>query len=83
MQIVGDYFILAPTHKAASVMASLNLTVFVYNYEYRSDFDQWEGERILYSRCQHCTTYPQSFRLRNRYGDLKKHWDVLFLLFFL
>ena len=44
---MGDYFILAPTHKAASVMAALNLTVFVYNYEYRSDFDQWEGEFFL------------------------------------
>ena len=48
VQIVGDYFILAPTYKAASVMTALNLTVFVYNYEYRSSFDQWEGQP---SRC--------------------------------
>ena len=47
MQIVGDYFILAPTYKAASVMTALNLTVFVYNYEYRSSFDQWEGQPSL------------------------------------
>lgn len=48
-QIVGDYFIVAPTHKTASVMAALNLTVFVYSYEYRSDYDQWEGENIFNS----------------------------------
>ncbi|XP_076462139.1 acetylcholinesterase-like [Babylonia areolata] len=77
-EIVGDYFILAPTHKAASVMAALNLTVFVYNYEYRSDFDQWEG--VMHgAELFYLSGFPLKGHTNFRYDDSDKHMARLLL----
>ncbi|WAR23810.1 NLGNY-like protein [Mya arenaria] len=42
-EIVGDYFITAPTHLFAERLSLRNVSVYLYNYEYRSVFDPWEG----------------------------------------
>jgi len=42
-QIVGDYFITAPTHLFAERLAERNVDVYVYHFEYISILDQWEG----------------------------------------
>lgn len=44
-QIVGDYYITAPTHKLAQLMSSRNIPVYLYNYEYKSVLAPWEGEK--------------------------------------
>lgn len=45
-QIVGDYYITAPTHKLAQMMSSRSVPVYLYNYEYQSKYAQWEGTSI-------------------------------------
>ena len=47
-QIVGDYFITAPTHLMAEMLAQINVSVYLYNYEYKSLFDQWDGKTFWY-----------------------------------
>ncbi|XP_064605654.1 acetylcholinesterase-like [Liolophura sinensis] len=42
-EIIGDYFITAPTHLLAQILSARNVTVYMYNFEYRSVFDQWDG----------------------------------------
>ena len=32
----------------AEVLAARNVSVYLYNYEYKSVFDQWDGEYILF-----------------------------------
>ncbi|KAL8625654.1 hypothetical protein ACOMHN_043929 [Nucella lapillus] len=77
-EIVGDYFILAPTHKAAGIMADLNLTVYVYNYEYRSAFDQWEGV-IHGSELFYIAGFPLKGHTNFRYDDSDKRMARLLL----
>lgn len=43
-QIVGDYFITAPTHLFADRLSRRNVSVYLYNYEYKSLLDPWEGK---------------------------------------
>lgn len=43
-QIVGDYYITAPTHKLAQIMSLRNTPVYIYNYEYESILAQWKGK---------------------------------------
>lgn len=45
-QIVGDYYITAPTHKLAQMMSSRSVPVYLYNYEYQSKYAQWEGTYV-------------------------------------
>ncbi|XP_045158061.1 liver carboxylesterase 1-like [Mercenaria mercenaria] len=42
-EIVGDYFITAPTHLFADRLSRRNVSVYLYNYEYKSLLDQWDG----------------------------------------
>lgn len=42
-QIVGDYYITAPTHKLAQMMSSRSVPVYLYNYEYLSKYAQFPG----------------------------------------
>lgn len=42
-EIIGDYFITAPTHRFADMLYRRNVSVYVYNYEYKSSLDQWDG----------------------------------------
>ncbi|KAK7485339.1 hypothetical protein BaRGS_00023438, partial [Batillaria attramentaria] len=77
-EIVGDYFIVAPTHKAASVMAALNLTVFVYNYEYRSNLDPWEGV-IHGAEVFYLAGAPLKGHANHRYDESDKHMSRLLL----
>ncbi|XP_060585843.1 fatty acyl-CoA hydrolase precursor, medium chain-like [Ruditapes philippinarum] len=42
-EIVGDYFITAPTHRFADSLSRRNVSVYLYNYEYKSLLDQWDG----------------------------------------
>lgn len=46
-QIVGDYYITAPTHKLAQMMSSRSVPVYLYNYEYQSKYAQWEGILVV------------------------------------
>ena len=46
LQIVGDYFITAPTYQLAQILTSRNVSVYVYNYEYKSIFEQWKGRNV-------------------------------------
>lgn len=46
-QIVGDYYITAPTHKLAQMMSSRSVPVYLYNYEYQSKYAQWEGTSLI------------------------------------
>ena len=39
-QIIGDHFITAPTHEIADALAARNTTVFLYNFEYRSEYQR-------------------------------------------
>ncbi|GFS18253.1 neuroligin-4, X-linked, partial [Elysia marginata] len=43
VEIVGDFFISAPTHKSAEIMRERNATVYFYNYDYISRYDGWAG----------------------------------------
>ncbi|KAL5020943.1 hypothetical protein ScPMuIL_000098 [Solemya velum] len=51
-EIVGDYFITAPTHHMAEQVSRHNVSVYVYNFEYKSKHDSWKGvlhgDEILY-----------------------------------
>ncbi|KAL4236196.1 Cocaine esterase [Mactra antiquata] len=42
-EIVGDYFITAPTHQLANSLSQRNVTVYLYNYEYLPELDGWGG----------------------------------------
>lgn len=39
-EIVGDYFITAPTHLSADILQSKNVTVYIYHFSYLSALDQ-------------------------------------------
>jgi hypothetical protein len=45
-EIIGDHFITAPTHEIADALAARNTTVFLYNFEYRSEY-QRKDEGLL------------------------------------
>ena len=59
-QIIGDYFITAPVHLMAEVLANRNVSVYVYNYEYKSKLDPWDGKymRILTLNSVHTKYMP-------------------------
>ncbi|KAK7099786.1 hypothetical protein V1264_022840 [Littorina saxatilis] len=79
-EIIGDYFILAPTHKMASVMAALNLTVFVYNYEYMSELSSWGAGVIHGAELFYLAGFPIKGNNNNyRYDDSDKHMARLLL----
>ncbi|XP_067678791.1 pyrethroid hydrolase Ces2e-like isoform X2 [Haliotis asinina] len=79
-EIVGDYFIVAPIHKAASVLSRHNLTVFVYNYEYKSVFDKWQGV-IHGAELFYLSGYPLVKHPNFRYDESDKTMARMLLMF--
>ncbi|XP_052774834.1 carboxylesterase 1C-like [Mya arenaria] len=78
-EIVGDYFITAPTHLFAERLSLRNVSVYLYNYEYRSVFDPWEGvihgaELFYLSGC------PFTGSKNFRYDENDKEMSKLLLL---
>ena len=47
-QIVGDYFITAPTHLSADILQSKNVTVYIYHFSYLSALDQDRSTFIFF-----------------------------------
>ncbi|CAL1526909.1 unnamed protein product [Lymnaea stagnalis] len=43
VEIVGDYFIAAPTQQTADLLAARNVTVYFYNYDYLSHHERLDG----------------------------------------
>ncbi|XP_059172208.1 cholinesterase 1-like [Physella acuta] len=43
IEIVGDYFIAAPTQMTADLLVDRNVTVYFYNYDYSSVYDEFGG----------------------------------------
>ncbi|XP_022314273.2 acetylcholinesterase-like [Crassostrea virginica] len=76
--IVGDYYITAPTHKLAQLMSSRNIPVYLYNYEYKSVLAQWEGvthgSEIFY-----LSGFPMSGHSNFRYDDNDKKMSKLLI----
>ncbi|KAK3091646.1 hypothetical protein FSP39_021543 [Pinctada imbricata] len=79
-EIVGDYFITAPTHRMAQILTSRNISVYVYNYEYKSIFAQWKGV-IHGSELFYLSGFPLTGHTNFRYDERdKKTANVLLRL---
>ncbi|XP_050400946.1 acetylcholinesterase [Patella vulgata] len=70
-EIVGDYFIVAPTYKAASILSKSNVTVYVYNYEYKSIWGQWKGV-VHGAEMFYLSGYPIRSHQNFRYDGMDK-----------
>lgn len=76
--IVGDYYITAPTHKLAQMMSSRSVPVYLYNYEYLSKYAQFpgvtHGSEIFY-----LSGFPMSGHSNFRYDDTDKKMATLLI----
>ncbi|KAH3730960.1 hypothetical protein DPMN_056961 [Dreissena polymorpha] len=78
-EIVGDYFITAPTHLLAERLSQRNVSVYLYNYEYKSPLDPWDGavhgaELFFLSGC------PFTGHRNFRYDSTDKEMSRMLLL---
>ncbi|XP_041359078.1 cholinesterase-like isoform X2 [Gigantopelta aegis] len=78
-EIVGDYFIVAPIHKSANVLSRHNLTVFIYNYEYKSKFDEWRGV-IHGAELSYLSGFPIISHRNFRYTEEDKNMARMLLM---
>ncbi|XP_061182104.1 fatty acyl-CoA hydrolase precursor, medium chain-like isoform X2 [Saccostrea echinata] len=76
--IVGDYYITAPTHKFAQLMSLRNTPVYLYNYEYKSILAQSKGvthgSEIFY-----LSGFPTSGHSHFRFDDIDKKMSKLLI----
>ncbi|XP_055885926.1 carboxylesterase 4A-like [Biomphalaria glabrata] len=70
-EIVGDYFISAPTQQTADLLSSRNVTVYFYNFDYLSQQDRsdgvYHGVELFY-----LSGYPLTGHDNFRYNDVDK-----------
>lgn len=78
-EIVGDYFITAPTHRFADMLYLRNVSVYVYNYEYKSSLDQWDGV-IHGAELFYLSGSPFSGHKHFRYEEVDKTMAKILLL---
>ncbi|KAH9523530.1 hypothetical protein Btru_040236 [Bulinus truncatus] len=69
VEIVGDYFIAAPTQQTADLLTARNVTVYFYNYDYLSQHERsdgvYHGVELFY-----LSGYPLTGHDNFRYNDV-------------
>ncbi|OWF56350.1 cholinesterase 1-like isoform X2 [Mizuhopecten yessoensis] len=79
-EMVGDYYITAPTHRIASRLSQRNTTVYLYNYEYKSVYALWDGV-VHGAELFYLSGFPMSGHVNFRYSesDRKMSETLLYL----
>ncbi|BFZ17002.1 hypothetical protein BsWGS_20041 [Bradybaena similaris] len=77
-EIVGDYFISAPTQLTAELLSARDVTVFLYNFDYFSAFDPWDGAKHG-AELFYLSGYPLSGHVNFRYDQTDRSMAVLLM----
>ncbi|XP_076087654.1 pyrethroid hydrolase Ces2e-like [Mytilus galloprovincialis] len=68
-EIIGDHFITAPTHDLAEALVKRNSTVYLYNFEYRSEFQRKEEGVVHGSEIFYLCGFPMTGHPTFLYGE--------------
>lgn len=68
-EIIGDHFITAPTHEIADALVARNKTVYLYNYEYKSEYQRKDEGVIHGLEIFYLCGFPMTGHPTFQYGE--------------